>query len=134
MRSRDIERLAAAAQHAQRDLRGRAVMRLAKQFAAVDPAPAPYRRPTAFELSDHVGTKDPGVAVVKPVRALPRNANLGQRLLSFPNLYILSIRNRTLVWQTESLMANLFRYAMCNEAFEGQPFAEVCRLLQPPWL
>lgn len=26
-------------------------------------------------------------------------------------------------------MANLFRYALCNEAFEGQPFEDVCRLL-----
>jgi len=27
-------------------------------------------------------------------------------------------------------MSAPFRYAMCNEAFEGQPFAEVCRLLR----
>jgi D-psicose/D-tagatose/L-ribulose 3-epimerase len=32
------------------------------------------------------------------------------------------------VWQTEWLMG--FRYAMCNEAFERQPFGEVCRILK----
>jgi len=27
-------------------------------------------------------------------------------------------------------MSAPFRYAMCNEAFEGQPFRDVCRLLR----
>lgn len=34
------------------------------------------------------------------------------------------------VCQTEKLMGAPFRYAMCNEAFEGQPFDQVCRLLR----
>jgi sugar phosphate isomerase/epimerase len=72
-----------------------------------------------------VGAKDPGMTGTESVGALAGDAYYGL-LFQLPIFAGQAWRG---VWQTGVLTQN-FRYAMCNEAFEGRPFREVCQVLR----
>src|SRR4051794_4583827 len=72
-----------------------------------------------------VGTEDPGMTAALPFGRFPGHADL-----SLIGMFQIPMFAGTDGKLEISTMSAPFRYAMCNEAFEGQPFQDVCRTLR----
>jgi len=83
-----------------------------------------------------IGPKYPRMSRAEAVRAFAGDSNLSLRFLFQHSIFAhgITAANTTLAdWEfvmNAEFRPIPFRYAMCNEAFEGQPFNEVCRTMR----